>query len=348
MRPRPLRHSGRRQNQPKTTVPRFDGNESQPADARRVRVGRVGVVMTYYNDNDQAACAWLRELQAAGLITDGVVDDRSIADVRGSDLAEFERVHLFAGIGGFDYALRLAKWAAGVSVWTGSPPCQPFSCAGKGAGEKDPRHLWPEFRRLIAECHPAIVFGEQVASKAGRQWLAGVFTDMEALGYACAGADLCAAGVGSPHIRQRLYWVAISQGGGNYGALFTSKRKTLSKSLGPSGPGGLCNPAGGGAVSTEQPGQLRGTIETGFWSDYDVIPFRDGKVRRTQPRSAPLVIGLPRGVVPCSDPRIEDVNQSAEARAMRLKGYGNSICAPLAAVFIKAVMDWLETVEATA
>jgi DNA (cytosine-5)-methyltransferase 1 len=32
--------------------------------------------------------------------------------------------------------------------------------------------------------------------------------DLEDLGYACGAADLCAAGVGAPHPRQRLYWVA--------------------------------------------------------------------------------------------------------------------------------------------
>lgn len=31
----------------------------------------------------------------------------------------------------------------------GSCPCQPFSIAGQKRGTKDPRHLWPHFRRLI-------------------------------------------------------------------------------------------------------------------------------------------------------------------------------------------------------
>src|SRR5690606_34646705 len=46
----------------------------------------------------------------------------------------------------------------------------------------------------------------------GREWLAGVRADLEALGYAVGAADLCAAGVGAPHIRQRLYWVADAEG----------------------------------------------------------------------------------------------------------------------------------------
>ena len=64
----------------------------------------------FYNDNDRKVCAWLRELIKQGHITDGVVDDRPIQELNGSDLAGYERVHLFAGIGGWDYALNLAGW----------------------------------------------------------------------------------------------------------------------------------------------------------------------------------------------------------------------------------------------
>ncbi len=168
--------------------------------------------LAYYNDNDTKVCAWLRSLVSANLISNGEVDSRSIADVKPEDVAGYRRVHFFAGIGGWDYALQLAGWPDDRPVWTGSCPCQPFSCAGKGLGEKDPRHLWPEFRRLIAECHPPTIFGEQVASKAGREWLAGVRADLEALGYAVGAADLCAAGASAPHLRQRIYWVADATG----------------------------------------------------------------------------------------------------------------------------------------
>ena len=87
---------------------------------------------------------------------------------------------------------------------------QPLSVAGQRKGHADERHLWPAFYSLIAECSPPIVFGEQVASRDGREWLAGVRADLEGVGYACGAADLCAAGLGRPQIRQRLYWVADS------------------------------------------------------------------------------------------------------------------------------------------
>ena len=166
--------------------------------------------MHYYNEIDKTAVAWLRNLIGAGLLPEGDVDDRSITDVQASDLNGYTQHHFFAGIGGWPLALALAGWPTTEPVWTGSCPCQPFSTAGRQGGEADRRHLWPEFQRLIAECQPATVFGEQVASKAGRAWFAGVRTDLEALEYGVGASDLCAASIGAPHIRQRLYWLAHS------------------------------------------------------------------------------------------------------------------------------------------
>lgn len=162
----------------------------------------------YYNENDPKAAAWLRELIRENLIAPGEVDERSIEDVDPNDLDGFTQCHFFAGIGGWSYALRLAGWPDNREVWTGICPCQPLSCAGQRKGHADKRHLWPAFYRLIAECKPATVFGEQVASKYGREWLAGVRADLEGIGYAIGCADLCAASVGSPHRRQRLFWMA--------------------------------------------------------------------------------------------------------------------------------------------
>lgn len=160
----------------------------------------------YYNEFDPKAAAWLRELIAQGHIAPGDVDERSISDVRPDELSGYTQCHFFAGIGVWSYALRRAGWPDDRPVWTGSCPCQPFSTAGKGKGTADERHLWPHWFWLIAQCRPVEVFGEQVASKDGRTWLDTVQTDMEALGFAVGAADLCAAGVGAPHIRQRLFF----------------------------------------------------------------------------------------------------------------------------------------------
>ena len=194
----------------------------------------------YYNEIDPNAAAWLRELVRRGLIAPGDVDERSITDVEPDELARYTQCHFFAGIGGWSLALRLAGWPDDRPVWTGSCPCQPFSDAGKGLGERDPRHLWPAFRRLIRFGRPTALFGEQVASKKGRSWLARIRADLEDMGYGVGAADLCAPSacsppvpasflwqdettgdahwspveyvtLGPPHIRQRLFWMAHAE-----------------------------------------------------------------------------------------------------------------------------------------
>lgn len=171
----------------------------------------------FYNEIDDFACGWLSNLMDAGLITPGVIDDRSIEEVTATDVAGFERVHFFAGIGGWDYSLTLAGWNG--QAWTGSCPCQPFSVAGKQNGADDKRHLWPEFFRLIGKQRPPAVFGEQVAGALGIEWADGVAKDMEAIGYAFGAAVLPSTCVGAGHQRNRLFFVANPSGanaaGGN-------------------------------------------------------------------------------------------------------------------------------------
>ncbi|HVL13649.1 MAG TPA: DNA cytosine methyltransferase [Gemmata sp.] len=147
---------------------------------------------------------------ADGLITPGVVDERDIREVAADDVRGFDRVHFFAGVGGWELALRLAGWGD-APVWTGSCPCQPFSAAGKRKAQEDDRHLWSAFFRLIRECRPQCVFGEQVEGAIRHGWLDGVCADLEAEGYAVGSVVLGAHSVGAPHIRQRLYWVAHAE-----------------------------------------------------------------------------------------------------------------------------------------
>ena len=75
------------------------------------------------------------------------------------------------------------------------------------------------------------------------------------------------------------------------------------------------------------------------WSTFDFLPCTDGKARRIKSGLQPLVDGLPRGMVPVGDPSLKEVNQTAEGRPMRLRGYGNAIVAPLAAKFVAAYME---------
>ena len=115
---------------------------------------KLGYTM-YFNENDKFAASWLNNLYAGA-----TVDERSSCDVEANDISGFRRVHLFAGIGGWEYALQLAGWPETVPVWTGSCPCQPFSVAGKRKGKSDERHLWPEMFRLVRDCNRGEAGGE--------------------------------------------------------------------------------------------------------------------------------------------------------------------------------------------
>jgi DNA (cytosine-5)-methyltransferase 1 len=228
-------------------------------------------VSAFYNENDAYPAAWLRNLVDAGLIAPDTVDERSVADLDGSDLDGFTQAHFFAGIGGWSHALRLAGWPDDAPAWTGSCPCQPFSAAGKRGGHRDERHLWPAWFRLICERRPPVVFGEQVASCDGLAWLAAVQADMEAEGYAFGALDLCAAGVGAPHIRQRIFFVADAAGTG----------ATRFREHGGPTEAGQDDATGSGL---------------GFWSACDWLPCRDGKARPVEPGSFPLAHGVPARV----------------------------------------------------
>lgn len=162
----------------------------------------------YYNEHNAYCAQWLRNLIAKGLIADGDVDDRDVRLVKPKDLRGYRQVHLFAGIGGWAYALDLAQWPRDREVWTGSVPCQPFSSAARGraAGADDPRDLWPVVKRLLAARQPATFFGEQVAHGAG--WLARTCNDLEEMGRDFGAANIPACSVGEDHARPRVYYVS--------------------------------------------------------------------------------------------------------------------------------------------
>jgi DNA (cytosine-5)-methyltransferase 1 len=226
----------------------------------------------YYNEIDPYAAHWLRNLIEAGHIAPGVVDERSIEDIKPDELVGYTQCHFFAGIGVWSLALRRAGWPDNRPVWTGSCPCQPFSAAGAGAGFADERHLWPAFNHLIAQCRPPVVFGEQVASKAVEPWVDLVHADLEALGYAFGGVPFPSAGVGAPHIRDRLYWVADT--------------KLQQRPSGKPGISAIHDKAGrieSAAAAAGLCRDMRPGPTNGFWRDADWLGCRDAKWRPVEP-----------------------------------------------------------------
>ena len=155
---------------------------------------------------------------------------------------------LFSGIGGFDLAAEWSGWEnlfnceweefprkvlkhhfpnakqygdikefdatdynGRIDILSGGFPCQPFSVAGKRKGSEDERHLWPEMLRVIRECKPRWVVGENVRGLVS--WSDGLvleacYSDLEALGYSVQSFIIPACATNAPHRRDRVWIVA--------------------------------------------------------------------------------------------------------------------------------------------
>jgi DNA (cytosine-5)-methyltransferase 1 len=96
-----------------------------------------------------------------------------------------------------------------IDIITGGYPCQPFSVAGKQKAEQDPRHLWPEYFRLIQELKPTWVIGENVSGHI-KLGLDSVLEDLASEGYSTRTFSISAASIGANHKRERIWTVAYS------------------------------------------------------------------------------------------------------------------------------------------
>lgn len=325
----------------------------------------------YYNEFDPYAAAWLRNLIAAGLIPAGEVDERSIIDVSPDDLRQFRQCHFFAGIGGWGLAARLAGWPDDRELWTGSAPCQPFSVAGQGKAQADDRHLWPHYFRLASARRPAVLMGEQVAAAVGKDWLDGVLTDLESIGYACGAAVVPACAVDAPHRRDRLWFVAHAFGEGRGQVGLPSSGHRSPDRAGSGDRAGNAGAAGNGASPLAHPHRISGQVDPnargcedgsgsrevaglGGASDGYVADTAFSADQRSEPRASERPVASRNGAGHWShhdwiighdgkarrvEPGIRLLAHGVPARVGRLRAYGNAIVQQVAAEVIGAFMD---------
>jgi len=132
------------------------------------------------------------------------------------------------------------KYSGTIDVLSGGFPCQPFSQAGKRKGVDDNRYLWPEYLRAIREIQPLAVVGENVTgilsmeeremffrvdsrnttriadidtheeiyTRQALLLVGSIIEDLEKEGYSVQTFAIPAAGVGAPHKRERIWFVA--------------------------------------------------------------------------------------------------------------------------------------------
>ena len=193
------------------------------------------------------------------------------------------------------------------------------------------------------------IFGEVAAASVERLRLDGVRVDLEAMGYAVGGADLPAASVGAPHIRQRLWWVADAEGtaaGAGHDIRARQPDARRSSRVGDATIKRRREARGDSARPTERPAGADGGVEHAesdhqrrhpkssgdgegvalgrpggaSWDDYELVACSDGKSRRVESGTPPLAARVPGDLV-------------------RLRAYGNAVTIPLAAEFVRAYME---------
>lgn len=279
---------------------------------------------------------------------------------------------LFSGIGGFDLAAEWMGWtnvfncewekfpqrvlkhhfpnakqygdikeldatayAGRIDILTGGFPCQPYSLAGKRKGKEDERHLWPEMLRVIRECTPRWVVGENVRGLVG--WNGGlvfeeVCADLEACGYSVQPFVLPAAGVNAPHRRDRVWFVGYkkkldgntkSDGNTKVGE-FSPKKSWDTESPDTVRVRGTIQ---GNAPDTDDRRRPQNSVRAG-WQKFEVLPWSEFP-------TVPPVCGGDDGL-----PKELDGITFSKWRRESIKAYGNAIVPQVALQIFKAINEY--------
>jgi len=94
-------------------------------------------------------------------------------------------------------------------ILTAGYPCQPFSSAGQRKGADDPRHLWPDIRRIVQARRPTWCVFENVLGHVS-MGIDEVFSALEDDGYQTEAFVVPAVAVDAQHRRDRVWIVAHS------------------------------------------------------------------------------------------------------------------------------------------
>ena len=142
------------------------------------------------------------------------------------------------------------QFAGRVDILSGGFPCQPFSGAGRRAGDEDPRHLFPYIMQGVRELgRPPIVFfenvegiissklkGDEWADPEGTSILLHVLRELERVGYEAQAGVFSAREIGAPHQRKRVFIMGVRSD------LSDTGRDTVSAILRATERGGVADP----------------------------------------------------------------------------------------------------------
>lgn len=216
-------------------------------------------------------------------------------------------------------------WRGRVHILTAGYPCQPFSRAGKRRGKADPRHLWPDVERIVAEVQPVAIFAENVEGHIDLGF-AEVADSLRHLGYHPKAGLFTAREVGAGHRRRRLFVLAYADGLG------------CGLHAGPDGGGGL-DPAALALLHRRD--QLGAILAEQRGAGLDEALADDAGAGLAAGDEAPLFAPGPGELQswnrllrrrPDLQPAILRTHDGMADRVERVRGAGNGVCS-LAAAF---------------
>jgi len=219
----------------------------------------------------------------------------------------------------------------GVSILCAGYPCQPFSTAGKRQGDKDPRHLWPDIRRIIDECgRPTYLVLENVQGHVSKG-LREVLEDLMELGYGCEWGVYSAAQAGATHRRNRVFILAHTEcpsvtGRGEPGDLAGSERAAQAEGL-----------------QRERGGDAAGDCESHVDDPNDQGPQGWDQPITQSPNERPAWPPGPEGdwsdvpeeLWPATEPAIRGMADGVPVRVDQLRALGNAVVPQQAALAIR-------------
>ncbi len=111
-----------------------------------------------------------------------------------------------------------------IGMLLGGPPCQPWSHAGQGLGQVDPRDLLGYFPQILRDCEPEVFLIENVpglyTNPNHREYLENLIARLchpsDALAYGLGAALFTAADFGVPQVRRRLFILGFKNRSGAF------------------------------------------------------------------------------------------------------------------------------------
>lgn len=211
-------------------------------------------------------------------------------------------------------------WRGRVDLITAGYPCQPFSFAGKGLAEADPRHLWPDIKRIVGEVQPAVVVLENVQGHLKRGFST-VLGDLDELGFNAEWGVYSASEAGYPHRRNRIFVLAYSRRWG----LEILRRCGVLDSLRSS----QRNDADGCESSMGHPDS------TGLQGRHGPVTERPDQCAAGPPGPEGDWTDVPQQYWPATEPMVRGVADEFPGRVDRLRALGNAVCPAQAVVALR-------------